>query len=122
MGDLTMNGENLWFLLNAVEGIIFAICAVVFRCKPERAGFLISHFSSFSKTKKAQYDIEGLSRHVFRTFAICSVICFAGALATPVLREIAYWASTILWIIVALMNLRVDNEKLLKKYRKSSNA
>ena len=33
-------------------------------------------------------------------------------------RAAAYWAATLGWIVLAVLSLRVDNEKLLRKYRK----
>ena len=111
-----LSGENLWFLLDFVEGVIFLVCAVLFRVRPERAGFLISHYNTFSREKKARYDMAGLGRYVSGIFLLCALVCLVGAAATIRFAELAYWASTILWIAIALATLRVDREALLKKY------
>lgn len=118
MIDLAAALDNLWFLLNFVEGLLFLAAAVYFTAKPEQTRFMISNFAHLSKEKRARYDMAGLSRYVCRALTACGVICIVGAVAALWLAAYAYWASTLLWIAVAAATLRVDNEKVLKKYRR----
>ncbi len=120
MAELGAALDNLWFLLNFVEGLLFLASAVYFTAKPEKVRFMISNFAHLSKEKQARYDLKGLSRYVCRAFTLCGAVCVAGAVAALWLNAYAYWTSTLLWIVIAAVTLRVDNEKLLKKYRRDA--
>lgn len=121
--DLLM--KNLFVVLNAMEGIIFLLIAAYYTAKPEKSSFLISNYAYFSPEKKARYDLAGLGKHVSRMFTVIGVICLAGAVASALLSGISYlasavpyWISMAAWLILALKTLRIDNEKVLRKYRK----
>lgn len=118
MAELLAALDNLWFLLDVIEGVIFLSLAVYFTVNPGKATFLISNFSHLPKAQRESYDLRGLSRYLCRVFTLCAALCIAGGVAAIWLEGYAYWASTLLWIVVALATLRMDNEKLLKKYRK----
>lgn len=118
MSELTEAFNSLWFLLNLVEGVLFLAIGVYFTVKREGASFLISNFSHLPKAQRESYDLEGLSKYLCRVFTVCAVICIVGAFASIPFGGAAYWAATVLWIVLAVATLRVDNEKLLKKYRK----
>lgn len=118
MADFLAGFENLWFLLDFAEGVVFVVLAVYFRMKKGSAGFLISDFSRLPKKQRESYDLEGLGKYLYRVFLLCGAICFAGAFASIPLGAPAYWVTTTLWIVVAAVTLRMDNEKLLRKYRK----
>ena len=75
--DLLM--ENLFVVVNAVEGVIFLLLAAYYTAKPEKSTFLISNYAYFSPEKKARYDLAGLGKHVSRVFTVIGVICLAGA-------------------------------------------
>ncbi len=109
---------SLWFLLNLVEGVLFLACGAYFTVKRESAAFLISNFSHLPKAQRESYDLAGLSKYLCRVFTLCAVICLLGAFASVPFGGAAYWIATALWIAVAVATMRVDNEKLLKKYRK----
>lgn len=81
MIDLAAALDNLWFLLNFVEGLLFLAAAVYFTAKPEQTRFMISNFAHLSKEKRARYDMAGLSRYVCRALTACGVICIVGAVA-----------------------------------------
>ena len=58
-------------------------------------------------------------------FTVIGVICLAGAGASALLSLVShlasavpYWISMAAWLILALKTLRVDNEKVLRKYRR----
>ena len=94
--------DNCFFLLNAITGVLF----------------LISNFAYRSKEERERYDLIALGRHLCRMLTACAVVCLAGAVASLALGAAAYWAATLGWIVLAVLSLRVDNEKLLRKYRK----
>ncbi len=119
MFELAELMNNMWFVLNLVEGVLFLIFAVYFTVKPEKVSFLITNFDHLPAAQREQYDLQGLGRHVCRAFTLCAVICIAGAFASAAAGSTAYWISTMLWVAVAMITLRVDNEKLLAKYRKN---
>ena len=110
--------NNMWFVLNLVEGILFLLLGVYFTAKPEKVSFLITNFDHLPKAQREQYDLRGLSRHLTRAFTLCAVICIVGAVAAIPVGPTAYWVSTALWIGIAMSTMRADNEKLLSKYRK----
>ncbi len=118
MFDLVKLVNNMWFMLNLVEGLLFLIFAVYFTVKPERVSFMITNFDRLPSAQREQYDLQGLSRYVCRAFTLCGVICIAGGFAAVAAGSVAYWISTALWVAVAVVTMRADNEKLLKKYRK----
>ena len=94
MHELAEAFDSLWFLLNLVEGVLFLAMGVYFSVKQDGGKYLR------------------------RVFTLCAVVCIAGAFASIPFGPPAYWITTVLWIAVAVATLRVDNEKLLKKYRK----
>lgn len=110
--------DNLWFLLNFVEGLIFLVTAVYFTVKPEKTTFLISNFDRLPKAERERYDLPGLARHLCRAMTLCGAVCLLGAFAALKFEAPAYWITTVLWIGVAIATLRADNEKVLRKYRK----
>ena len=118
MFDFLAGFDNLWFLLDLAEGMVFMLVAVYFTAKPEKVSFMISNFAHLSKEKRDSYDLRGLSKYLCRVFTICGVICFVGAFASHIWGAAAYWITTILWIVIAVATMRVDNERLLSKYRK----
>lgn len=121
--DLLM--KNLFVVVNALEGIMFLLLAAYYTAKPEKSTFLISNYAYFSPEKKARYDLAGLGKHVSRVFTVIGVICLVGAGASALLSMVShlasavpYWISMAAWLILALKTLRVDNEKVLRKYRR----
>ena len=110
--------DNWFFLLNAITGVLFLIAGVYFTVKPEKSAFLISNFAYRSKEERERYDLIALGRHLCRMLTTCAVVCLAGAVTSLALGAAAYWAATLGWIVLAVLSLRVDNEKLLRKYRK----
>ena len=118
MHELAEAFDSLWFLLNLVEGVLFLAMGVYFSVKQDGGAFLISNFSHLPKAQRERYDMEGLGKYLRRVFTLCAVVCIAGAFASIPFGPPAYWITTVLWIAVAVATLRVDNEKLLKKYRK----
>ena len=118
MADLLARMDNLWFLLGLVEFLIFLFAAAYFRAKPEKATFLISSWSHLPKAERERYDLIGLSRYLSRIFIIIAVLCLIGGIASFFAAAVGYWIATILWIAVAVATLRVDNEKVLRKFRK----
>ena len=109
--------NSLWFLLNLVEGILFLAAGVYFSVKSDGASFLISNYAHLPKAERARYDMAGLGRYVRRVFTVCGIVCLAGAFASIPFGAVAYWIATLLWIAVAVATLRVDNAKLLDRYR-----
>ena len=118
MGEWTEAFSSLWFLLNLVEGVLFLAFGVYFTVKQEGASFLISNYSHLPKAQRESYDLAGLSKYLCRVFMVCAGICIVGAFASLPFGGAAYWVATVLWIALAIATLRVDNEKLLKKYRR----
>ncbi len=118
MFDLVELVNNMWFMLNFVEGLLFLIFAVYFTVNPEKVSFMITNFERLPREQREQYDLQGLSKHVCRAFTLCAVICIVGGFAAVAAGSVAYWISTALWVAVAMVTMRADNEKLLRKYRK----
>lgn len=118
MLDFLAEFDNLWFLLDFAEGVVFVLLAIYFTVKKDRASFLISNFSHLPRAQRESYDLEGLGKYLYRVFLLCAALCFAGAFASIPLGAPAYWITTMAWIVVAAATLRMDNEKLLKNYRK----
>ena len=118
MPDLFAAFDNLWFVLNFVVGIVFLLAAVYFTVNPQKVSFMISNWAYLPREKRERYDLRGLSGHLSRMFTVCALVCIAGAVGALFLGAPAYWAATVIWIILALATLRVDNEKLLRKYRR----
>ena len=117
MHELAEAFDSLWFLLNLVEGVLFLAMGVYFSVKQDGGAFLISNFSHLPR-RSGSANTEGLGKYLRRVFTLCAVVCIAGAFASIPFGPPAYWITTVLWIAVAVATLRVDNEKLLKKYRK----
>ena len=118
MSSLLSLFDNLWSALAFAEGAAFFLAAVYFAVKPEKSSFLISSYSSLSAQNRACYDLCGLGRYVSRVLTLLGVICLAGAIAALLLGGAAYWIATAAWIITAALTLRVDHEKLLRRFRK----
>lgn len=117
MLDFLADVENLWFWLDFAEGVVFLLLGAYFTAQYEKSSFLISDFSRLPKARQESYDLKGLSRYLCRVFLVCAALCIIGAFASVPLGAAAYWVTTILWIVVAGVTLRMDNEKLLRKYR-----
>lgn len=118
MPDLFAAFDNLWFVLNFVVGIVFLLAAVYFTVNPQKCSFLISNYAHLPKEKRERYDLNGLSKHLSRIFTVCALVCLAGAVGALFCGAPAYWAATVVWIALAVATLRVDNEKVLRKYRR----
>lgn len=98
--------------------VIFWGMALVFALLRGKAAILISGFNTMPKEQREQYDRERMSRDQRNTCILWAVILGAGCILSELTSSRnAAIAAGVIWLVVFLRDVHLDEEKAFGKYK-----
>ena len=101
---LTLGGAFLLF------GILFAVLK-------DKAAILISGFNSLPKEERSKYNQVAMSKDVSNNFFIWFAVFYLGAILSHFISSYIAIGAFIIWLVLFIKDLHLDNEKAFLKYR-----
>lgn len=109
---------NIGSMTCATLCVIFFLFGLLFWCLKGKAAILISGFNYMPKEKRERYDQEKISRDQRNSFFIWAGILGVGALLSYVISEYIAIIAIIVWLVVFLKDVHIDEEKAFGRYLK----
>lgn len=94
------------------------VFALIFAIKKGKAAMLISGFNTLTKEQRALYDTERMSRDQRNLFLLWALVLGVGAALAYFFSRFFGDAAFLLWAVLFLKELKVDEEKAFGRYRK----
>ena len=107
---------NIGFWACIILVILFAIIGLIFAIFKEKAAKFVSGFNSFSKEEQTLYNKTHISRDIRNQCFIWTIIMLAGALLSCVLTPYMAIPTYIIWLVLFLGEVHLDNHKAFEKY------
>lgn len=98
--------------------LFFIGFAFLFTVLGEKGAILISGFNTMPKEKRELYDKARMSRDQRNEFLIWAGIWGAGAVLSFCFTQYMAILAFVVWLVVFLKNVHLDEEKAFGKYRK----
>ena len=107
-----------WTAMCGGGRVIFLGMALLFTVLKGKAAILISGFNTMPEEQRKRYDTERMSRDQRNAFILWAVILGSGSLLSVMTSSpnMAV-ASGIIWLIVFLRDVHLDEEKAFGRYK-----
>ena len=101
----------------ALIALLFAVLAIVFMLRREKACSLIGGFNFFTEEQQTQYDRARIAKDYQRLFILLAAVLFAGAVLTLFLGWWAFGLSILAMLILLFRDFHIFAEDAFKKYK-----
>ena len=108
---------NIGFWFCAPSSIIFLLLALLFTLLKGKAAILISGFNTMTKEQRRLYDTKRMSKDYRNMFLIWTALLGVGALLCLLISTYLAIPTFIIFLIVALKDVHLDEEKAFGKYK-----
>lgn len=109
---------NTGSIVCGVACLLFLLLALIFTVFKEKSVMLISGFNTMPKEKRDLYDKEKLSKDYRNIVLIWAIIQGTGAVSAYCISQYTAVIAFIIWFIVFLKDVHLDEEKAFGKYKK----
>lgn len=108
---------NIGFIACGIGCLLFLLLALIFALLKDKGAVLISGFNSMSKEERELYDKTRMSKDQRNLLLIWALILGIGAILSYIFTEYLAILAFIVWLLVFLRDVHLDDEKAFGKYK-----